>query len=245
MYILNKCLSLSILKYCSGFIALALLSVSFSTASELENEWKLKKEKHGIKVFMKHKDESRLKTAKAVAEITVDDPYSIVAVLNDYETIPKWFHLVSKVEDLGRKSEVDRDVRIVSDLPWPLKDREVVSHVLIEQDPATYAVRLEFKNKPGLLPPNKDYLRVEEYEGYLLFEFLGNKRVKLTFEAIGDPGGNIPYWMANMLAAEIPYFSIKRMIKYIEKEKFQGQNYDYVEIPDFWASEIPTTVAVQ
>ncbi len=165
--------------------------------------WTLVSDRNDIQVYMKHRDESRLKTFRGITRFTLNDEYSLVALLNDYPSFPKWLHFVDSAEEFGRTSPLDRQLRFTTQLPWPLADREAVLRAKVTQTLGTdpESVMITLINQPDSLPPNNNYIRFPEMTGLLGFTRLGNHEVEMTYELILDPGGYIPAWIANICFA--------------------------------------------
>ena len=59
----------------------------------LDDSWRLVSDRNDIQVYMRHRDDTRLKTFRGVTRFKLADQYALVAVLNDYEAYPRWLHL--------------------------------------------------------------------------------------------------------------------------------------------------------
>lgn len=198
----------------------------------LEAEWKLISDRNAIQVYMRHRENSRLKTFRGVTTISLPDEYALAAVLNDYENIPKWLHFVDDASEFDRDSPLRRYMRFGTHLPWPLADREAVLQidVLQELTPEQEVISIELTNRPELLPSNPEYVRFPEMWGRFKFQRLGDNQTEVTYELVLDPGGYIPAWLANLLLRDAPYFTLERLRRIIRNEEYQDKFYDYVEL---------------
>ena len=215
-----------------GLAFLLVLLFSSAHADVTEQDWKLVSDRNGIQVYMKHRDESRLKTFRGVTRFELKDEYALVAVLNDYPSIPKWLHFVDSAEEFDREGPLDRSLRFTTQLPWPLADREAVLNALVTQTATEEedSVVIELINEPDALPPNNDYIRFPEMWGKLGVERLGDHQVEMTYELILDPGGYIPAWIANILLRDAPYFTLERLRRIVYKPEYQNHYYDYLDL---------------
>lgn len=212
---------------------LALLVALFLAAGTqaAENPWRLVKDKNGIKVYMRHTDESSIKTFRGVAAFNVQDPSSLIALFNDYAAMPRWAQFISSATEINRKSPLDRNLRFTTSLPWPLSDREALVHAIVKQDPSTYDVYITLENAPHLLPPDPELVRFPWFRGRFDFRVLAPNRVEATYEVEIDPGGYIPAWMANILAQDAPYFTLDKLRKIHQRAEYQGKTFDYLDFP--------------
>lgn len=201
------------------------------------DEWKLVTDRDGIKVYMAHDDDARIKTFRGVSVMPLEDYKSIGAFMDDYDFVAGWLHMVSEIEDLGRESPYDREVYITTRLPWPVSDRDTPLWVGLEQDPETYAVRIPFRHLPGRMPEKDEFVRIPNMEGFFLWEPLEPGQARLTFQVVLDPGGYVPAWLANLILRDIPYFSMKRLRRVINLERYQGVHHGYYEVPPAWRKD--------
>ncbi|EKF75733.1 hypothetical protein A11A3_02652 [Alcanivorax hongdengensis A-11-3] len=215
----------------SVFLVL-LLAISAQTRAA-DEDWKLVSDRNGIQVYMKHNDNSRLKTFRGVTRFELKDEYSLVALLNDYPSYPKWLHFVDSAEEFRRTSPLKRWLRFTTQLPWPLADREAVLEAdvkVIDDGKKNQQVVVNLINQPDQLPPNNDYIRFPEMHGILGFKRLGDDQVEMTYELILDPGGYIPAWIANILLRDAPYFTLERLRRIVHKPEYQNHYYDYLDM---------------
>ncbi len=198
----------------------------------LEAEWKLISDRNAIQVYMRHRENSRLKTFRGTTRIMLPDEYAQAAVLNDYENIPKWLHFVDDAYEFDRDNPLRRYMRFGTHLPWPLADREAVLQIDVVQHltPEEETISVELTNRPELLPANPEYVRFPEMWGRFKFQRLADNETEVTYELVLDPGGYIPAWLANLLLRDAPYFTLERLRRIIRNPEYQNQFYDYLEL---------------
>lgn len=201
----------------------------------LNPNWKLVSDRKGIKVYMRHNDESRLKTFRGVTHIKLKDEYALVALLNDYKSYPQWLHFVDGATEFARKGPLHRYLRFTTTLPWPLKDREAVLRADVVQkldpnDPSKGSVMVYLRNRPNLIPPNPDYVRFPQMNGIFGARRLGNNEVEVIYQLVLDPGGYIPAWIANILLRDAPYFTLLRMRRIIQRPEYHDKYYNYIDL---------------
>ncbi len=214
-----------------GLALMLVLLLSPLHADENDPDWKLVSDRNGIQVYMKHRDDSRLKTFRGVTHFELKDEFALAAILNDYDSYPKWLHLIDGAEEFDRDGPLNRDLRFTTKLPWPLADREAVlnADVQVTLTEAEESVMIELINEPDALPPNNRYIRFPELWGRLGFTREGNDQVEMVYEIILDPGGYIPAWIVNILLRDAPYFTLERLRRVIRKPEYQNQYYDYLD----------------
>lgn len=209
-----------------------LLAGGLTQAAPEAEQWRLVSDKNGIQVYMKHNDDSRLKTFRGVTRFSVDRLDNISGVLNDTPNMPRWMHFISHANEIRRSDYLNREYQFLTSLPWPLTDREAVVKLLVRQDEKTKAVTVHVLNSPGLLPPNPKYIRMPEMQGRFAFAPTGKgKEVEVTYEIILDPGGYVPAWIANIVLKDTPYFTLERLRRVVERPEYKEWEEEVLDLP--------------
>jgi hypothetical protein len=199
---------------------------------ELNPAWKLITDRNGIQVYMRHNDDSRLKTFRGVTKIELQDEYALAGLLEDYANFPRWLHFIDGVTEIDRDGPLLRRLHFTTKLPWPLSDREALLQARIEQtiSPQQESQTIYLDNRPNLLPSNPKYVRFPEMTGVFQLRRLGNNEAEVIYQLVLDPGGYIPTWMANLLLRDAPYFTLDRMRRIITRPEYQGLYFDFLEL---------------
>jgi hypothetical protein len=121
------------MKFCSILILLCLL---FQTSVKSQNEWALKKDKNGIKVFSKKSDKFKFDQLKV--ECVLDGRISqLAAVLLDVNNHYQWVYKTSKSQLLKEESASQELYYSEIDCPWPFENRDLVIRMSIVQNTFT------------------------------------------------------------------------------------------------------------
>lgn len=185
----------------------------------------------GIQVYRRDGDE-RLKTFRGVTRMSLADEYAMLALYNDTNAFPDWLHLIDQASDIDRQGPLDRDYRFLIDMPWPIKDREIVlnsrlTHVTSKE--AEY-VSARLTGRPDLIPRDDRYVRVREVDGIFRLERIGATDVEVTFQITMDPGGYLPGWLVNMIMRDQPFFTLEKLRRVVRREEYAGHYYDYLDL---------------
>lgn len=219
-----RMLALALTVFATGYV--------WAEVDDLEREWQLITDRNGIQVYMRHREDSRLKTFRGETRIHLPDEYVLASILNDYARFPGWLHFVDGATELNREGPRKRWLRFTTQLPWPLSDREAILQADIRQriKPGDETMSVVLSGRPDMLPPNRDYVRFPEMEGEFAMTRLGNDEVLVRYQLVLDPGGYIPAWLANILLRDAPYFTLERLRRILVEPGYQGQFQDYVEL---------------
>ena len=121
-----------------------------------EPEWILVTDRDGVKVYRQDEQDTRLKTFRGVARMQVDDFKAIGVLMDDYDSVADFMHMVSEIRDVKRYAHDKRDVYVTTQLPWPVSDRDAPLRVSFYQEPDSYDLVMPISLNPGM-PEQKGY----------------------------------------------------------------------------------------
>lgn len=215
---------------------------SVESISSLDKfEWKLVRDRSGIQIYMKHRDNSKIKSFLGKTVMDAPDPYSLAAVIEDFEAAPEWMHMMSEVTEIRRVADAEREARLETRLPWPVKDRDTTVRALVTQNLENYDITITMTQDDTLLPKYAGYIRMPEMKGLVRTQLLSGQRMAVELEFLLDPGGYIPPWMNNLILKDISFHTLRKLRKVILKEKYQNKKSSYeswLTMPDSYYGDI-------
>jgi hypothetical protein len=213
--------------------SLFLFSLLFITLSSFQNtyNWQLKKFENGISIYTRTPENSKYKELKAVYQIK-SSLSSIIAVLNDFESFPKWVYRCEKSIALKKDSDnhIIRYQTVVA--PWPVDNRDMVLEVNSFQDKKTKIVYQKVNSIPDYISLVKGHVRVREFRALWTLIPLKNGFVEVNYELLVNPGGNIPAWLVNLALVDGPFDTSVKMREMLMNEKYQKTNYSFIANPE-------------
>lgn len=196
--------------------------------SEVNEDWELRKEKNGIKVYTRKTLKSKIKEVRM--EFQIESPLStIIALLNDTEAYKDWIYRFKESIILTQINDLDCIYYGAVDFPWPLADRDLVATSVTRQDPVTKVVTVtttaisdyEYEAK-------EDMVRITNHENTWRFEPVGNGLVNVEYELHSDPGGSIPNWAINMALDQGSTSSMETFIKILQTEPYRSNRLPFI-----------------
>ncbi|MAZ49548.1 MAG: hypothetical protein CME65_13390 [Halobacteriovoraceae bacterium] len=188
----------------------------------LESGWKKISEKDGIKVYTKSTKDSPIQylRAKGVISAKVEN---ICAILRSVETAVDWTPNLIERSYVKNISDTEAILYDVSNMPWPVTDREMVLHHKLSVTEDRDALVLDFKSVDNpKAKRDKDYVRAKIEFGQLRFKPVENgKKTEMEMIVLVDPMGSIPVWIVNLLQVSIPYDFLMALNKYAVKTKIK------------------------
>ena len=190
------------------------LTTTFSYSTNETYYWHLEKNENGLKVYsrpMKGFDFREVRVVNKVKSTLA----AIVAVIFDTKNYPKWVYGCSGTSTLKTLNDQEIYNYQVTDLPWPLSDRDVVSHFKVFQDPSTLIVTFSKTGMSDYIPDKEGMVRVQHFQSITVLTPLPGDSVQIELEMHLDASGNIPDWVVNDNMVAAPYNSTMSMLKRI------------------------------
>jgi len=202
-------------------VSIFVLLVSFAQLLNAEASWQLDKDENGIKVYVRDSAGSAVQSFKGVVNIPARIP-SIVTALEDTKSYPLFLHNCKTASDLKTVSDSESFKYIVTNMPWPVKDRDMIVHSLMSQDRNTKKVSIKMNADVKLLAQKPGLVRISQMKGSWSLVPAAKGTVKVTYEMNVDPGGNLPKWLVNSLAVDIPFHTLRKLREQLKKPVYEN-----------------------
>jgi hypothetical protein len=186
----------------------------FGQAENL-SQWKFVSGREGIKVYNRSVLNSKIKALKAEC-ILKASAEEVVGLLLDIPAAKKW--VCHAKECVLLKTVSDRELFYYTevDLPWPLDNRDFVTHLKISEDPVTKAININAPAVPGIVPPKKGRIRISQSMASWTITPVGGGKLRVEYTLQVDPGGLIPAHIVNMFACQAPVETFTNMKKELQ-----------------------------
>jgi len=209
-------------------ILIELLFLNVVLLGQEHTEWKPVKTCDNIKAYVQRVPGSELKRVKVetVFETSLGE---LVAIIKDAENHKNWVFFNESAEILEETNDCNWIYYGVTDTPWPVTSRDVVTQVSLSQNKIDYSVIITSIAIPNFLPEEEDYVRVEHINAVWYLNPIGNGTVHINFELEIDPGGNIPLWLVNLAVTKGPLKTVEGLIEEINSKKYETIKLDYIE----------------
>ena len=190
-------------------------------------EWELKRDREGVQVYTKSVEGSQHKAVRSTMQS--DRPVAeLVALVMDATACPKWAALCKESRVAQEKSATELWVYTYNDLPWPVKDRDAVGHVVWTRDSDDQSINMTATIVDGIVEKTSKALRL--HTGITRWKFTPNEQGTLIESyAHLDPGGATPAWLTNMLLVDSPYDTMIGMRDLVATDQYKDANIDFIE----------------
>ena len=181
---------------------------------EAQDDWELAKDKDGIQVYTRTPGGSDVKEFKA--RTTVNANVGVLEeIMFDVDAYTTWQSNTSESRKIEVVSKLEEYLYIVTDVPWPIKDRDLVLHSLKQISPDG-KVTITLLSAPDKLAKTTRAIRMEEAAGSWAFTPLSDTETEVFYTFFGDPSGSIPNWIINMFIVDGPFKTLTNLRKIAE-----------------------------
>jgi hypothetical protein len=208
-------------------LLLVLTCVLFAVPAKSQENWKLRKESNGIKVFSRETKNFKFNELKVECEVD-GTPSQLTALLLDINEQVDWVYKAKKSELLKTVSPGDVLFYTEVSSPWPYDNRDLIVHMTIKQQPANKVLTIEAKNVDNYLPLKKDIVRVKYSHAKWTVTPVNSNRVKIVYRIQLDLGDNIPAWVVNLFSVTGPYDTFTKLKKKIKLPKYAQAKYPFI-----------------
>lgn len=190
--------------------------------------WEIVQDKDGITVYTRVVQGCSFKEYKAVTQVDAALA-SLVALVADIAACPDWIYTCKSGRLLDRISPTETYTYTVNEAPWPVSDRDAVVRNVLTLDPQDRSVTITITGVPDYIPPAKGRVRVKMILGYWRFTPITDNRVRVVYQVLNDPGGNLPSWLVNSVVVSQPYHTLMNMKRLLKLPKYRDAASDFYQ----------------
>ncbi len=195
------------------FISTMLLAATSLNSSS----WELKKDNDGIKVYVRSVEGSSFKEYKGETVLKNTTLTKVLDVIFDIENYDKLFPDVSKQKVVKQISKYHNIHYVKISTPWPVSDRDNVSELEATVSEDGKSAKIIVNARPDMVEKNKDLVRISGGKGHWELKENSDNSVSVVYQYHGNPGGSIPYWLANSFVVSHPFETLENLHKRVEK----------------------------
>lgn len=189
--------------------------IGFSAALGQEN-WKLTKDKDGIRVYLRDSKYSNFKSIKV--ECTLQGNLDkLAAIINNVSHYKDWVYNNRSASLLKRINANEFYYYTETYLPWPMDNRDAVMHTRITRDSLNRFLRINSSAAPDFIPKKSGKVRITRSDINWYVTRPSNNTIHIIYTFETDPGGSAPAWLVNSFADKGPYESFKNLAALLKK----------------------------
>jgi hypothetical protein len=182
-----------------------LLITLFLFSSANGTDWVLKKDKSGIKVYTRSFEGSSFDEFKGETLIPNVSLSKVLEVILDVKNYGSLFPDCMNPKILKQDGQFYDIHYIQTKGPFPVKDRDCIYEQKTEIDKDGKHAVVRLNPLPDYFAETKEMVRIRKGSGFWELEEDNIKNVKVIYQFHGEPGGDIPSWLANSFVETHPY----------------------------------------
>jgi hypothetical protein len=211
-----------------AFILMLTLQFLLAASACAQNEWHLKKNQNGIRVYTANTEGSLFKAFRSVYTLRSTGIQEVTAAILDIENYDRLFPDTRDVILLEKKADHHYIHYMVTDAPWPVEDRDGIYELKASFDAKKRMVVAEITCIRHQYPMKKGVIRMNRGKGLWQITELPNNQVEVIYQYHGEPEGSVPAWLANASVISIPYQTMKNLQKIIESGKYRNADMPFI-----------------
>lgn len=175
-----------------------------------QKDWELIRNREGIKVYRKDTDSSAYKSI--MVEAVFDGSWEkLVRILKDINHHPDWVYKSVNSRLLKSANAYDITYYTVTQMPWPIEDRDVVINMKFKEDNVGKLHRIVTNSDPDELPKKAGLVRVPYFKAVWQVRALDKNRIAINYVVSVNPGGELPAWLVNAFAVKGPFETFRKL----------------------------------
>ena len=178
----------------------------FSYQKEFPTDWVLKKDKNQIKVYLRNLDyNSQQYRAETIVEADIN---SVSSHILEFNNSFKWMYKLKSSKILSKKSDSLFYVYFTVKMNWPLKNRDLVSDVIVSK--TENKVIIELNSVPGYMEINPNFERIKDTKSVWKLEYFTKNKTKVSLQSYAVIEG-IPTFISDFFILESPLYSLNNL----------------------------------
>ena len=210
-----------------GILTILIMGILISVSGATDDGWKKIGESEGIAGYARPTSRSSVDEIKAVG--IVNAPIAVVeAVIRDISVMPQYIFLCKEAAlintpDMKSAGDIVYFYSL-TDLPFPVSDRDVVTKSFWSVDKATGTIYCHAENVKTAYKQNNNVLRMPLSVIDCTLVPKGPDKTEVTYQVLADPGGELPSFIVNMLTNDYGIKTIAGLRRMVKKDKFKNVN---------------------
>ena len=178
----------------------------FLYQKEFPTDWVLKKDKNQIKIYLRKLDyNSQQYRAETIVKADIN---SVSSHILDFNNSFKWMYKLKSSKILSKKSDSLFYVYFTVKMNWPLKNRDLVSDVIVSK--TENKIIIELNSVPCYMEINPNFERIKDTKSVWKLEYLTQNKTKVSLQSYAVIEG-IPTFISDFFILESPLYSLNNL----------------------------------
>ena len=181
-----------------------------------QENWNLKRDQNGIKVYMQEIEGSPFKEilVHLKCQITLKEFENFIV---DEKNHVLWMQNVNEFKIVEQMNPYERVYYVEFNLPWPASNRDLNNHFKVIPDSIPGKIFISVNSIEGYVPEKEGNVRVAYSRAFWEVNAINEKEIEIEYSIRLDPAGSLPPWLVNLTASNGPYNSFVALKEILEQ----------------------------
>jgi hypothetical protein len=173
-------------------------------ALEVHDDWRLKKDKDGVRVYTRWIEATDVRKARQMkVEMVVESSIeNILMVLKDDVNAKKWAYRAKEFYNFDIIDENNWYSYSELSIPWPFQNKDLITKNHLVRIPSENQVRVDITGVADYLPEKKSLSRIPHFEGGWTLTRTGDDAVKIEYLVFTKSEPVLPRWIIDPIVEQ-------------------------------------------
>ena len=129
----------------------------------------------------------------------------VLSVMLDMKVLHRWAYGVDEAHIIKRVDARNDLLYLYSDLPWPVRDRDMIVRKQVEVLKPGSEFRINLSCEPKAAPERDGTVRVQRCRSSFIVRKVGAETTSIDYVMSLDPAGLLPKWAGSFVAKAVPF----------------------------------------
>ena len=205
---------------------LLILFVGVMSSVNGQGEWKLRKEKHGVKAFTRSHPDYSISEYKVESEVqgNISD---IISIMTEESSYLRMFKDLKELKFYDQRDDYF-ELYLVNKAPFPARDRDGYFISQFSYDSKNKTARIDV-TCPSTEHHRKKYIEITRCQGFWKFVQQEESVVHVTQQFVADPGGFVPGFILNIFLVNNPITTIRDLKILLSEGKYKKKEFEFLK----------------
>lgn len=143
----------------------------------------------------------------------------VLSMMLDIKTVPEWAFGVDDAELVKRHDIRTEIIYLYSDIPWPVRDRDMVARRETEVLKPGEEFRINLECTPEVRPEIDGAVRVRKCKSTFHLRKVDAEHTEIDYVMSLDPGGHLPDWVSGFVSKTVPFKTLVAIEEHAEESR--------------------------
>ncbi len=212
-------------------LIVTLAQLGIASAQAVSGGWRILGNEQGVLISTRTDQGKLHPTFRGQATIK-GSVLHVLAIVLDTKNSTKWVRGADGIEIIKDLDERTQLLQMFTELPWPIRDRDMVMKRSVEVLTPGSEFRIRYQCAPNVRKEQRRALRVSTCDSHFTLKGIDADKTYVDYQVQLDPGGGLPSWGIRYMEKRITVDTIYRLERQVRRTPGQ-----YQDIIGKWANQ--------